>query len=208
MTRRNRLLTFLLAALPTALAAQAAPAAAPAADDWRLCRAQSAEIARDGALPRHLLEAIGAVEAGRWHPADKAVAAWPWTVTAEGEGKFLPSHAAAIAHVEALRARGVRNIDVGCMQINLRYHPEAFASLEEAFDPALNLRYAARFLGGLRARYGSWTAAIGRYHSSTPRLSGPYRVKVFRAWRTIKHRHNRARLAARLEEARGITRTP
>ncbi len=200
MTCRNRLLTILLAALPAALHAQAAPAA-PEVDDWRLCRAQSADIARDSALPRHLLEAIGAVESGRWHPGEKAVAAWPWTVTAEGEGKFLPSRAAAIAHVEALRARGVRNIDVGCMQINLRYHPEAFASLEQAFDPALNLRYAASFLGELRARYGSWTAAIGRYHSSTPRLSGPYRVKVFRAWRTIKHRHNRARLAARLEQA-------
>ena len=81
------------------------------------------------------------------------------------------------------------------MQINLRYHPEAFASLEAAFDPAENLGYAARFLGNLRARYGSWTAAIGRYHSATPRL-GPYRVKVFRAWRKIKHRHNRARPAA------------
>ena len=34
--------------------------------------------------------------------------------------------------------RGVRQVDVGCMQINLQSHPHAFASLEDAFDPGSN----------------------------------------------------------------------
>lgn len=188
---------FLAALFSTA--SLAAPASADLSEAWRLCRDQSKLTEAVSPLPPALLDAIAAVESGRWHAGDKAVLAWPWTVTAEGKGQFLPSRAAAVARVEALRARGIRNIDVGCMQINLRYHPEAFASLEEAFDPHRNIGYAAQFLTGLRARYGSWTAAIGRYHSSTPQLSGPYRVKVFRAWRRIKHRQNRERLEARLQ---------
>ena len=41
----------------------------------------------------------------------------------------------AVAAVQALQARGVRSIDVGCLQVNLMYHPIAFASLDDAFDP-------------------------------------------------------------------------
>ena len=32
--------------------------------------------------------------------------------------------------------RGVRLMDVGCMQVNLQMHPDAFPSLDAAFDPA------------------------------------------------------------------------
>ncbi|HJO71542.1 MAG: hypothetical protein QF450_07035 [Rhodospirillales bacterium] len=60
-----------------------------------------------------------------------------------------------------LSARGVRNIDVGCMQVNLLYHKDAFATLEEAFEPASNAAYAARFLKDLYATSGSWSAAAG-----------------------------------------------
>ncbi len=99
---------------------------------------------------------------------------------AEGRGRYLPNKGAAIAEVEALQARGVRNIDVGCMQINLRYHPDAFDNLEAAFDPATNVEAAARLLVTLKDSWGSWTRAVGNYHSNTPTLSGPYRVKVYR----------------------------
>lgn len=167
-------------------------------DSWGSCARLTARAERAHGLPTHLLTAISKVESGRWHVASGAVLAWPWTVTAGGKGRFLPSKKAAIAEVERLRARGVRNIDVGCMQINLGYHPEAFASLEEAFDPRRNVAYATRFLGELRARWGSWTRAVGNYHSNTPALSGRYRVKVFRALYAEKHRIAKARRATRL----------
>jgi len=154
---------------------------AGAADPWALCADHATAAARQSGLPHHLLGAIAKVESGRWNAAEGAVIAWPWTVTAEGRGRYLPSRAAALAEVRALRARGLRNIDVGCLQVNLRYHPKAFASLEDAFDPAGNAAYAAGYLARLRRETGAWTTAIGRYHSRTPRLSGPYRLKVFRA---------------------------
>ena len=167
-------------------------------DSWASCARLTDRAERAHGLPVHLLSAISKVESGRWHAPSGATLAWPWTVTAGGKGRFLPSKKAAIAEVERLRARGVRNIDVGCMQVNLSYHPEAFASLEEAFDPAQNVAYATRFLRDLKARWGSWTRAVGNYHSNTPTLSGRYRVKVFRALYAEKHRIAKARRATRL----------
>ena len=76
------------------------------------------------------------------------------------------------------------------MQINLKYHPHAFDSLEAAFDPAENVAYAVRFLGELKARWGSWSRTTGKYHSNTPRLSNRYRAKVVpRAQRGKAPRH-------------------
>lgn len=186
-----------------ALALAGAVSAVPARggdsqDSWDSCATPIAEAERTHRLPTHLLAAISKVESGRWRPETGEILAWPWTVTAEGESHYLPSKAAAIRKVEHLRGHGIRNIDVGCMQINLKYHPHAFDSLEAAFDPAENVAYATRFLGELKARWGSWSRAIGKYHSNTPRLSGRYRTKVLRARNEEKRRAAKAYRAARL----------
>ena len=123
---------FVFALVFGLLAAAAPQARAQAADPWALCAAQARAAAVARGLPRHLLGAIARVESGRWNPAKGAVLAWPWTIRAEGKGRYLPSRPAAVAAVRALQARGVDNIDVGCMQINLRYHRQAFASLDDA----------------------------------------------------------------------------
>lgn len=162
---------------------------------WHLCALHSAGIERSHELPAHLLSAIGKVESGRWNAEVGAIFAWPWTLTAGGRGYYLPSKDAAIQRARALQAQGVRNIDVGCMQVNLHYHPDAFDTLDQAFDPAQNVAYAARFLLRLRQEVRSWTVAIGRYHSATPGLSGLYRLKVFRAWREERHNAQQARRA-------------
>jgi hypothetical protein len=68
------------------------------------------------------------------------------------------------------------------MQINLQNHPAAFASLDEAFDPAANTAYAARFLRALYVQTGSWPAAAAAYHSQTPGIGEPYRDRVMAIW--------------------------
>ncbi|HCF18886.1 MAG TPA: hypothetical protein DEV96_12760, partial [Rhodospirillum rubrum] len=55
--------------------------------------------------------------------------------------------------------------DVGCMQVNLRYHGGAFDSLEEAIDPAANVAYAASFLRRLFDDTNDWAEAVTAYHS-------------------------------------------
>jgi hypothetical protein len=64
------------------------------------------------------------------------------------------------------------------MQINLMHHPDAFPSLDVAFDPQANAAYAARFLKELFAQSGDWTKATGTYHSATPDLGADYQRKV------------------------------
>ncbi|MCA3366433.1 MAG: transglycosylase SLT domain-containing protein [Roseomonas sp.] len=169
-----------LALSPSGAAAQAV--SARGFSEGHLCRAAIAEAERGANLPRGLLQAIGRVESGRRDPETGQFAPWPWTINAEGEGKYFPTREAAIAHVRQLQARGVRIIDVGCMQVNLHHHPNAFTSLEQAFDPLTNARYAARFLTELNGGRSDWRQAAGHYHSQTPERAGPYREKVLAAW--------------------------
>jgi hypothetical protein len=140
----------------------------------------SAEVSAN--LPPRLLHAISLTESGRTDPKTGTVRAWPWTINAEGEGQFFETRDDAIAAVKALQARGVQSVDVGCNQVNLMYHPQAFASLEEAFDPRSNSAYAARFLNALYAESKDWQHAIAAYHSETPALGDAYRVLVMARW--------------------------
>jgi hypothetical protein len=136
--------------------------------------------ARANHVPGDLMWAIGMVETGRPDPVSGGLHPWPWAINAEGRGMFFDSKPKAIAAVRSLQAAGVRSIDVGCMQVNLMHHPDAFASLDEAFDPVRNALYAGRFLGSLYERSGNWMVAAGWYHSATNELAADYirRVKA------------------------------
>ena len=152
-------------------------AATPAA----LCRVAIGTAERAAGLPERLMVAIGLVESGRRDPAG-GVSPWPWTINAEGIGRFFATKAEAIEAAQALLDRGVRSLDVGCMQVNLLHHPAAFASLDQAFDPAANARYAARFLTALYAQTGAWPRAVAGYHSLTPEIGEAYARKVLAVW--------------------------
>ena len=169
-------------------ASQAAPAAAqavawqqPAPSPAAQCRAAIGTAERMSGVPERLMQSIGIMESGR-RDETGIRSAYPWTINAEGVGSYYATKAEAIAAVNALRARGVRSIDVGCMQVNLMYHASAFASLEEAFDPAANAAYAAKFLLRLLAQTGSWPSATAGYHSLTPEIGGEYARKVLAIW--------------------------
>jgi hypothetical protein len=167
--RRLALLLGLLS-----LPCQAAPA--PACGPW----IEAAEKER-GTAPG-LLAAIGLVESGRIDPITHQRAPWPWTVTAQGIGTFYGGKAQAIQAVQALQAKGVASIDVGCMQVNLQQHPAAFRDLDQAFDPASNTAYAAKFLSSLYVRLGTWPQAAAAYHSLTPSLGAQYGKLVSAIW--------------------------
>jgi hypothetical protein len=159
-----------------------------AVDDSTVCGLETARQESLQAIPDRLLHAISLVESGRWDSDNRVSFAWPWTVTAEGEGRFLPSKTAAIAEVRKLQARGIRNIDVGCMQVNLQAHPDAFASLDEAFEPATNVGYAARFLLELHDSTQNWPTAGAYYHSQTPDLAASYKARLVSTWDMAKRR--------------------
>jgi hypothetical protein len=177
----------LLSSQPTTVAsARQGPEnnAIPAID----CRHEITKAERRYRIPAQLLSAISLAEAGRWLAPRRAFVAWPWTVYAERRGRHFANKAAALAAVKRLRAKGVRNIDVGCMQVNLHYHPRAFRDLGQALEPVSNIDYAARLLRRLHGQYRSWSAAVAHYHSATETLGRPYRIKVMRLWHQERRR--------------------
>lgn len=157
---------------------------AVAADPATLCETAVSTAEYVNRLPPRLLGAISLTETGRPEPATGRVRPWPWTINAEGEGHFYQTRQDAIAAVKALQDRGVRSIDVGCLQVNLMYHPAAFASLQDAFDPGANATYAAHFLNALYANSKDWPTAVAAYHSETPVLGDAYRVLVMTRWQS------------------------
>jgi hypothetical protein len=135
-------------------------------------------------IPKGLLKAISRVESGR-NITGQGVVAWPWTINCNGQAYFLKNKREAIAKAKMLQGRGVVSMDVGPMQINLKHHPNAFFDLEEAFDPAKNICYAAQFLVQKRNDQGNWQDAVAHYHSATTSFNVAYREKVMGVWSTI-----------------------
>jgi soluble lytic murein transglycosylase-like protein len=146
-----------------------------------LCLAAIVAAERHHDIPHGLLPVMAKVESGRPTPSTGALQSWPWTVDADGHGIFFASKAEAIAWSrQALDSKAATFLDVGCMQVDLREHPDAFATLEQAFDPTANVEYGARFLQHLHdgIAAGNWFAAVGFYHSQTPAFAAQYRALV------------------------------
>lgn len=188
---RKRLSCLLLAA--TALASVCAPsfASTTTPDDdalvegAKLCTRYLPRHEREYGIPVHLLAAIASTESGRFHKGLGLTLPWPWTINVEGKGYFFDSKQEAIEAVQKFQKAGYQSIDVGCMQVNLKHHPDAFSSLNEAFDPRYNVAYAAHFL---RANYddlGNWRSAAAAYHSRTPEYGNSYVYNVYTRWNQI-----------------------
>jgi len=134
-------------------------------------------------VPQGLLLSIAMTESARENSAGDRVP-WPWTINVNGLGQYFETKEQAVATVRKLLDEGQRSIDVGCMQINLRYHPNAFRDIEQAFDPSANVAYGAQYLTSLYRLQGSWPKAVERYHSSDDGRRTEYREKVLAFWNT------------------------
>lgn len=110
-------------------------------------------------VPVGILYAVGLTETGNGGSLQ------PNAMNIEGKAVFPQNRGAALATLAEAQSAGARLIDIGCMQINLRYHGAEFASVADMFDPRRNVDYAARFLVDLKRRHTSWSMAVARYHA-------------------------------------------
>ena len=97
---------------------------------------------------------------------DGTVRPWPWTLRSArtGAGRFRTREEAADA-LQALLAAGERNIDVGLMQVNVRYHGHRVADPRDLLDPVQNILTAAEILReSLENEDGDLARALGAYH--------------------------------------------
>lgn len=167
----------------TTLPFQASASSIGATPNAELCNRHFAYYEKIYDIPSNLLKAVSLVESGFAAQKGKSATPWPWAFNAQGKGYFFKSKEEALSAVRTLQRQGTKSIDVGCMQINLYYHPEAFHSLEEAFNPKNNIAYAASFLRKNFDKYNDWKRAIAAYHSGNDTLGNPYAQKVLVAWR-------------------------
>jgi len=123
------------------------------------CEAQMLRAARHFQIPVNVLYAVGLTESARGSRLE------PFAINVDGQSYFSSTLSEALQKVRMAQARGAKLIDIGCMQINHHYHGKQFSSLELMFDPARNVDYGAKFLVDLKAREGSWTKAVARYHA-------------------------------------------
>lgn len=143
----------------------------------RLTCDKAASIASEKTgVPLRMLQAIGRTESGTTIAG--SFVPWPWTINVEGRGIRFDSLQEANNTITAYRKRGYENIDVGCFQINHRWHGDNFSSVDEMLDPVSNARYAAQFLKKLHAEYGSWIEAAAAYHSRNGTVSKKYLTRL------------------------------
>ena len=109
-----------------------------------VCLRAARAATRHAGLPPGLLAAIGIVETGRPDPMTGQMVPSPDAVDIHGKGTFFSDAREAVAYVREARASGLRRIDVGCFQIDLGFHQDAFPNLATAFDPAANARAMRR----------------------------------------------------------------
>lgn len=144
----------------------------------KICDAAAVQVSKESGVPLSVLRSITRTETGRTR--NGRFEPWPWTVNMEGKGKWFDTEDEARAYVFRHFKRGARSFDIGCFQINYKWHGEAFQSIDQMFDPLANARYAAQFLQKLFDELGDWSKAAGAYHSRTPEYAKRYRARFDR----------------------------
>ncbi len=127
-------------------------------------------------IPENLLAAIAHVESK----------CTPYAVNARGKGYFFKSKEQAMTFIHTLRAQGVRNINIGYMQLNLPSHLPRFNSIDDMLDLRKNIDFAASLLSKLYKQYGSWPKAVERYKSGFSEGTKRYQAHVYRIWERVK----------------------
>ena len=141
----------------------------------QLCDDAARSAARDSGVPPEILLAITRVETGR---RDRdGIHPWPWAVNLDGQGHWFATELEAWRFVYDAFRDGARDFDIGCFQINYRWHGDRFTSIEAMFDPFANARYAATFLTDLHRETGDWEGAVRAYHSRTPEKADRYAAR-------------------------------
>lgn len=140
-----------------------------------LCRAALQDAARETGVPVDVLNAVTLLETGRG--TNGGLDPWPWALNVGGQGVWPATRAEAVATITRHLSGGQNSIDIGCFQINWRWHGEHFASPDALIDPRTNALYAARFLLSLYQEFGDWTRAAGAFHSRTETHAAGYRTR-------------------------------
>ena len=106
----------------------------------------------------------------------------PYAVNVHNRSYTFSTKEQAISFVKGLHNKGVRNFNLGCMQINWPAHAHKFKDIGDVLDLTTNIAFAAELLKSHYNRLGSWEKAVQHYNSAFPQYGVPYQQHVYTIW--------------------------
>lgn len=119
-------------------------------------------------ISRALMWSLAQVESGR----GKGARPWPWTINVDGRGYYFKDRDSAARYIARLRGAGVRSFDVGCWQINARWHGHRVRDAVHLLDPDVNSKVAFAYLSELTTQHSELWHAVAAYHAPSDKPRG------------------------------------
>ena len=138
------------------------------------------------------LYGIAVQESGmRW--SDGTFRPWPWTLYINvskngikaGARRYANKQDAEQALLNLIR-KGIRNVDVGIMQVNLYWHGDKVPNDLALLDPRTNITVAARYLKELNTK-NNISKTVGGYHSPSNAERGKTYANHVKKYEKIIH---------------------
>ncbi len=123
------------------------------------------QVARRHGIDPYILYAVALTESRKNDDQNKVIPS-PWAINNAGIAYIPDSQQEAEDLLNQMLEQGKRNIDVGMMQVNLRWHGHRVAKPEQLLIPSTNLEIGARVLSeAIQSVPGNLAHGIGRYYS-------------------------------------------
>ena len=131
-------------------------------------------VAEQRGLNPYILYAVALVESAK--VSKRMARPWPWALNRQGR-PFIPSSLSeAKVILGGSLAKGVRSVDVGLMQVKVRWQGHRVGQPEDLLDPETNLRVGADVLAeAVASAPGNLVLGIGRYHAGFRDADRAYR---------------------------------
>jgi len=139
-------------------------------------------------IPPTLLYAIALQESGRKEKNTGAFRPWPWSLNVGGKAHYYANMEEAWDALNTLFKDPPSNIDIGLVQVSWPVNRHVIHDPFLALEPTINLAIGAQILKECFDRLGDWWAAVGCYHSPTPKRAAAYRDRVHKRWRQLTGR--------------------
>jgi len=123
------------------------------------------QVANRNQLDPYILYAVALVESAKGR-GENHISPWPWALNKAGKAIIPSTHQQARLILNKSLANGNRNIDVGLMQINVRWQGHRVKQPEQLLNPITNLKIGAVVLAeAIQSVPNNLVLGIGRYHS-------------------------------------------
>src|SRR5690554_1120762 len=166
-----RILNYLTPLAFCIAASSSAPAVASSTTTWIQPASASlldntpwTEAADNHGIDPWMLYAISLEESGEIDRQAQVIKPWPYQLHRNGRTYRYDDEAEAAAQIDEWEQQGVRNYDIGALQINRRWHGHRVSNLSDLLDITTSLQVAAEILsGGLRSSKTDLELGVGRY---------------------------------------------